>query len=299
MKRRTGKTNPPAAEPSALERRTRTDLALEEQELFLREAGSAAHVPGVELSRSHRRGIETTVLRVLDEQGAKELRKPVGTYITLELGGAEEAVGSTLHRLIRTLAGELAALMRLKADREVLVVGLGNDRVSYDALGPMTLRRLMVTKHLTKTAPELRKVSALEPGVLAKTGIESARIIRAVVEKTKPAAVLAIDALAARVPERLCQTVQLTDTGLTPGSGVGRRSAALTREQLGVPVFAIGVPTVIDAANLPIRGQELVLTPRTVHEKVERLSRLIAGGVNLALHAGLTLEQIAHYVELG
>lgn len=271
----------------------RTDLAVEEHEVFTREGGSAARLPGVELRRYSRRGVRTTVLRVSGAQGARLLKKPEGTYVTL---APEEPDGlfSRADRFLRTLAAELIGLLRLKGGQEILAVGLGNDRVSYDALGPLTLRRLMVTKHLNDSS--LRPVSALEPGVLARTGLESAEIIRAVAKKTAPAAIVAVDSLASREPARLCGTIQLTDAGVIPGSGVGARRSALTRAELGVPVCAIGVPTVTDASHL---GRELVLTPCDVREKVDRLARLIAGGINLALHSNLTAEQIAQFVELG
>lgn len=292
-RKRTGK-NPENELQTRENARLRTDLAMEEREVFTAEAGSAAQLPGVELTEHSRRGIRTTVLRVKDAQGAKLLRKPEGTYVTLELLRQPDADGA--YRFIRALAAELIRLMRLKGEQEVLVVGLGNDRVSYDALGPMTLRRLLVTRHLTGNLPPMRRVSALEPGVLSKTGLESAGIIRAVAKRIAPAAIIAVDSLASREPKRLCGTVQLTDAGVIPGSGVGARRAALTRQELGIPVYAVGVPTVTDASKL---GQELVTTPCDVHERVEKLSRLVAGGINLALHSGLTTEQIAQFVELG
>ena len=300
------KRNKIPPEPAPTERSARTDLALEERELWHREAGEAAKLPGVTVRETERRGIRTTVVNIENEQGSRELKKPVGCYVTLELEELQRRELRAFRRVSQTLAGELAALMRLREGQSILVVGLGNEDVTPDALGPLVLRKLFVTRHLT-TEPvpllPLRPVSALQPGVLGTTGMESFEIVRSVVERTRPDAVIAVDALASRSIERLCATVQLTDTGIIPGSGVGNRRPALTKEELGVPVYAVGAPTVMDAAPLlgsaPSRGTDLIVTPRSIDTGVRRIAGVIGAALNLSLHNQLSSEQIAQFVEDG
>lgn len=286
----------------------RTDLAMEERELWHQEAGQATRLPGVYAHETKRRGILTTVVKILNDDGVKELHKPVGTYITLELDELQRRTRRAFHRVTETLAGEMAALMQLPKDASVLVVGLGNPDITPDAIGPLALRRLLVTRHLVDQLPEsfgkFRSVSALQPGVLGSTGLESAEIVRAVVEKSKPDSIVVIDALAARSLGRLCSTVQLADSGIIPGSGVGNHRAAFTRETLGVPVYAVGVPTVADAAPLldkndpPAQGADLIVTPRSMDAQCRKIANVIACSLNLALHSNLTREQISEFVEI-
>ena len=292
-------TIPP--EPSRAERATRTDLALEQSELWHRDAGEAAQLPGVRVRASEHRGIRTTWVEVLDEQGSRALGKPVGSYVTLELGDLGLGGAAALTRAGRALAEALGSMMGLDGLAPVLVVGLGNEDVTPDALGPLVLRRLLITRHLQDGALHgLRPVSALQPGVLGSTGMESLEIVQSVVEKTRPSALIAVDALAARSPERLCTTVQLTDTGITPGSGVGSRRLRLNREQLGIPVFAVGSPTVIDAGALfagrPGVG-DMILTPRSIDSRVRQIAGVIGSGLNFSLHNRLTAAQFAQFVE--
>lgn len=218
----------------------------------------------------------------------------------------------------RAMAEVLAEEVRrmVGAGREpVLVAALGNRLVTPDALGPLAAERLLVTRHLTAAMPELfggfRPVSAVATGVLAATGVESGELIAGAVERVKPKCVIAIDALAARSAARLCATVQLCDSGIAPGSGVGNCRKALTRESLGVKVIAIGVPTVVDAATL---GQDLLgrdeaeaealavaremfVTPRDIDEKVALWAKIVGYGVNLGLQEGLSMEEMEELVE--
>lgn len=294
-------------EPPQAQRQTRTDLALEAQELWHREAGEGAAIPGVRAEVNVRRGIRTTVVRVLNEAGARELGKPCGTYVTLELSELSRHALNAFRRVSQTLAAEMAALMRLPPEASVLVVGLGNEDVTPDALGPLVLRRLLVTRHLAAGQEALfcglRRVSALQPGVLGTTGLESFDVVRSVVAQTKPDAVVAVDALAARSPARLCTTVQLADTGITPGSGVGNRRLTLSKQTLGVPVFAVGSPTVVDASALLSEAGEgdadMILTPRSIDAKVRQIAGVIGTSLNLALHNNLTRSQIEQLVEDG
>lgn len=284
----------------------RTDLALEEREYIQRESGQSTELSGVQVRTAIRRGIKTTTVRITDAEGEKQLRKPIGTYVTLELDALNRHQLKAFQRVTETLAGELASLMKLTRDASVLVVGLGNEDVTPDSIGPRCLKRLFVTRHLQQQIPDsygtLRTVSALAPGVMGSTGMESAELVRAVITKLHPDCIIAIDALAAREVSRICSTVQLTDTGLIPGSGVGNRRAALNTQTLGIPVFAIGTPTVTEAAWLMPEGRaaeaaDCIVLPRNIDEKADQIAALIAGSLNLALHSNLTRDQIAQFVE--
>ncbi len=232
-----------------------TDLALEARQLALDEDPV---LEGVEVEEVKERGVTITRIRVLNEQGARRIGKQPGHYVTLEAPGLRTKDTALQQRLTRLLAGELEQfLARMGIGREdrVLVVGLGNWNVTPDALGPVVVGKILVTRHLFELMPErveegYRPVSALSPGVLGMTGIETGEIIYGVVEKTKPDLVIAVDALASRSLERVNTTIQIADTGIHPGSGVGNKRKPITKEALGVPVMAIGVPTVVDAVSI-------------------------------------------------
>jgi spore protease len=224
----------------------RTDLAVEERELWQQSAGYTTQLPGVRARENTGKGITTTWVDILDDRGAKALHKPIGAYITLELDKdvlrSPAGFSRAAERLGRTLG-------KLLPQGQALVVGLGNESVTPDAVGPRALDHLLVTRHLEKYLPNFRSVSAIAPGVLGTTGMESVEVVRGIVERTHPECVIVLDALASRSLDRLCTTVQITDAGITPGSGVGNSRAAFNRETLGVPVCAVGVPTVVDVAT--------------------------------------------------
>ena len=189
----------------------------------------------------------------------------------------------------------------LPEEGPTLVAGLGNPAMTPDALGPRCMDHLLITRHLKNVLPQLRETAALSGGVLGTTGLEAAEWVRGVAEHMKPAAVIVVDALAARSLDRLCQSIQLSDTGLVPGSGVGNHRMALNRETLGVPVVSVGVPTVVsletiihdltgDCGYLPRKG--FFLTPDAIDEKIKKLSKMIAYGINLALQPGLTVTDL-------
>ncbi|HIR75966.1 MAG TPA: GPR endopeptidase [Candidatus Choladousia intestinipullorum] len=233
----------------------RTDLALE-----ARESCEADHIKirGVQISeeKDEERELYTTTVVIQSENGAKALGKPTGTYITIEAPHMS-APDEGYHREIsEEIARHLCGLLGRRR-RSVLVVGLGNREVTPDALGPNVIGNLHITRHIIReygrASEETRnagEVSAIVPGVMAQTGMETLEIIKGVVEETKPEAVIAIDALAARSTRRLNRTIQITDTGINPGSGVGNHRNAINKETLGVPVIAVGVPTVVDAATI-------------------------------------------------
>ena len=291
----------------------RTDLALEAAQLWQESAGEAGTLPGVESEEATREGYPVTTVRIRDEAGARALGKPVGTYVTLELDGLARREEDAFGRAARALAAELGALLGLAPGAPALVVGLGNRAITPDNIGPKAADQTMVTRHLVERVPEhfgsFRPVAALAAGVLGTTGMESGEVVRAVAEQIKPACVVAVDALASRSLRRVCRTIQLADTGITPGSGVGNHRSALNQETLGVPVYAVGIPTVVDAATLAAdlleesgltevnperlrQGQQtLMVTPRDIDQQVRDLSKVVGYGINWALQ-DLEIEEI-------
>ena len=278
----------------------RTDLAVEEHALWERSAGEQTALPGVQASRRDVRGVGVHTVKILDDEGARQLHKPVGTYLTLETDPLRRREPSGFSRTVRVMAAELGKF--LDNTRRTLVVGLGNAAVTPDAVGPLALRSLIVTRHLPVLTQHggFCSVSALEPGVLGTTGMESAEIVRAVVQAAQPEQIVVIDALAAADPARICASIQLTDTGIVPGSGVGNSRAAFNCETLGAPVVAIGVPTVVDAQTLLPEGQTcepgMIVTPRDIDARVRETAQVIGYALNLALHRGLQLEDVACFL---
>ena len=291
----------------------RTDLAVEAEALCREnQAQTAGELPGVRAETRRERGYAVTTVEVLDSRGEAALGKPRGTYITVELDAFIRREENAFADACAVLSDALRSLLKLENSGNYLVVGLGNRDITPDAIGPDTVDCVMVTRHLRERMPEdfaaFRPVAAVCSGVLGTTGIESSDIVRAVAEKLRPDAVIAVDALASRSPDRLCRTVQISDTGIVPGSGVGNARQALGRETLGVPVIAVGVPTVVDAATLAVdlaskSGAELdpatfgktggmIVTPREIDKNVRDVAKLIGYSLNLALHDGLTIEDV-------
>ena len=282
----------------------RTDLALEAKELWTESAEKETKLEGVRARDSLREGYQVTTVDILDEQGAE-----VAGSIS-QSGKEEDAFG----RAARAIAAELNGLLKLPEEATCLVVGLGNRAITPDAIGPGVADHTMVTRHLVEQAPEhfgsFRPVAALAAGVLGTTGVESGELVKAVAEKIRPGCIIAVDALASRSMDRVCTTVQLANTGIVPGSGVGNHRAALNRETLGVPVIAVGVPTVVDAGTLAAdilaeagqegldpealagAGEGLMVTPRDIDQRVADLVKVIGYGINLALQPGLTIEDV-------
>lgn len=281
----------------------RTDLALEEKERF---ESDQVEVQGVVLEEEYdkEREIRVTTVRIETENGAKTMGKPVGTYLTIEapnLSSPDEGI----HREVsEELAKYLIEVMKKiipesEHDKEVLVIGLGNRQATPDALGPYVADNLNVTRHIVKeygkyAAPEEMNcvVSAIVPGVMAQTGMETAEIIKGVVRETKPDFLIVIDALAARNSRRLNRTIQIADTGINPGSGVGNYRNAITKETIGVPVIAIGVPTVVDAVTIVSDTMENLLSALETSESLKGVG-LVLGGYSEAEKYELIRELIA------
>ena len=296
----------------------RTDLAMEAKTLWEESAEKETRLEGVEARDTEREGYKVTTVRILNERGAAALEKPVGNYVTLLLDGLARREEDAFGRAARALGGELRALLKLPDGASALVVGLGNRAITPDAVGPKVAEHTMVTRHLVERVPEhfgsFRPVAALAAGVLGTTGMESGELVQAVVAKLKPDCVLAVDALASRNLDRVCRTIQIADTGIVPGSGVGNARAALNRETLGVPVIAIGVPTVVDAATLcadvlaeagrddldpdALRraGSGVIVTPKEIDSHVADISKVIGFGVTLALQTGLTVQDVEMFL---
>lgn len=274
----------------------RTDLAEEAQRLWQQEAGQTTELSGVKARQWKENGVERCCVEILDQEGAKALGKPVGCYETIWTAADSRPDPATVQELKQTLE----TLLALGEGDTVLVVGLGNRDMTPDAIGPLATAGTLVTRHLHRHMPELfrnlRSVSALTPGVLGTTGMESADIIKSVVRDLKPDRVLVVDALAAGEGDRLCRTLQVTDAGIVPGSGVGNSRQAISKAVLGVPVVAVGAATVMDAGT---PGEPLLVTHRDVDARVKRLSSLISAGINGALFSNLTSEEIAQFVDFG
>ena len=290
-------------------RMRRTDLALEARELWQERAGAASALPSVEAHDSLREGIPVSTVKVLDARGEEALGKPRGSYVTLTLEGLASREEGIFQRAVRAVAGEVSALLEdIPAGGLVLVAGLGNRAITPDAVGPKVHQNVLVTRHLVRQMPEhfgaLRPVASLAAEVMGTTGVESGELVRAVCEKIKPACVVAVDALASRSLKRLCKTVQISDTGITPGSGVGNHRMGLTQDTLGMPVIALGVPTVVDGATLAAdllgteqlpdlgEGGGLLVTPKDIDSQVNDLAKVIGYGISMALQPGLSVEEL-------
>ena len=278
----------------------RTDLALEEKERF---ESDNVEIPGVILEEDYdeEREIRVTRVQIETENGAKAMGKPIGTYITLEAPKLSDPDEDYHREVSETLAEYLKELLGTGQERSVLVVGLGNRDVTPDALGPEVVNNLRITRHVVReygraafAKEKIHMVSGIVPGVMAQTGMETLEIVRGVAEETRPDVIVAIDALAARSSKRLNRTIQISDAGIHPGSGVGNHRHSLTKETTGVPVIAIGVPTVVDAATIvydATRDRNAVLpglnsmfvTPKDIDETIKRLSFTISEALNIAL----------------
>jgi len=320
----------------------RTDLAIEAKEL-MEKGENTSQIEGVTVQTRETEDVLMTYVSIDTPKGAKAMGKPIGRYITIE---AEKLKKNevTCHEEIMKLAAEsIVSLIKGKEKRTVLVVGLGNWNITPDALGPKVVEKVLVTRHIKESLPKeidesVASVAAISPGVMGITGIETGEIIKGVVERLKPDLVIAIDALAARKVSRINATIQMSDTGVAPGSGMGNKRMLLNKESLGVPVIALGVPTVVDAATLvndtmdrmlgemiekagegspfyemlqeldsdekyqlivdilnPYAGNMFV-TPKEVDAVVNRLANIIANAINIAIHPGITTEDLNRYL---
>lgn len=290
----------------------RTDLAVE----AIENHKSAAALPHVRQSDRMLEGFAVHEVRILSEDAAREIGKPQGRYLTLELDALIRREEDAFPRACKALSTLLRELLPRPNDGPVLIAGLGNRMITPDAIGPQTADHVIATRHLVAQSPAVfadwRPVSALAPGVLGQTGVETGEVICGVLDRVRPAAVIAVDALAAGRLSRLLRTVQLADTGITPGAGVGNARAALNEETLGVPVIAVGVPTVVDGATLAHEissqlgqpacealddlSQPVMIITRDIDREVADISRMIGYAINMALHPHLSVADIDLYL---
>lgn len=318
-----------------------TDLATEAREMAVKRTGG--EIQGVSVIEERKDYSVVTRIEVMNEEASKAIGKPVGEYVTIEAQGMSTNNREVHNQLSGVIGEELERLIdfdRLdKKDPSIFVVGLGNWNATPDALGPKVIHYMMITRHLYDEVPPelkegLRSVCALSPGVMGLTGLETAEIIKGVVERVKPDVIIAIDALAARNVSRMGTTVQMSNTGIHPGSGLGKKRLGITQESMGVPVIAMGIPTVVYAQTIahdaidklfstpqfaggdaesfnridaqyknqvisevlrPFFGS-LVVTPKGIDELIQDMSRCIAGGINVALHPEITVDNLSMYL---
>nr|WP_316623834.1 GPR endopeptidase [uncultured Ruminococcus sp.] len=287
----------------------RTDLAVEERELL------GEDIKGAEYSEEDKGGMHIERLRITAERAAQLLKKPMGTYITAQLPPLTDNIRDTDER-VGVLAGEIGRL--LPVNGLVLVAGLGNVEITPDALGPKAASKILATRHITGEVARstgldrLRAVAVLNTGVTGQTGIETGELLLGVIRSIRPSAVVVIDALASRRLERLGCTVQISDTGISPGAGVGNRRLRIDAQTMGVPVVAVGVPTVVDALTLAFdlldiddermgmelsravspQGRTMVVTPKEIDLLINRASHLISLSVNMALQSGIDTDDL-------
>lgn len=240
----------------------RTDLAVEAKEIY--SAENNGEMPGIEVDEYNEGDIKVTDVKIVSDIGEKMMGKPKGTYITIDIPEFVHYDGESMDRVSIVMGKVLSPLIKLDDSMTALVVGLGNWNVTPDAVGPKVVSKIMVTRHLKQLVPDtidegIRPVCAISPGVLGITGMETGEIIRGIVEKIKPNLVICIDALASRKMDRVNRTIQIGTTGISPGAGIGNRRMEISEKTLGVPVIAIGVPTVVDAATLANDTIDLVL----------------------------------------
>lgn len=278
---------------------SRTDLAVETAEELSSSRDIFSPGTGVTRTESLHCGCPVTRIRVATDAGASLLGRPPGAYVTVDLRPLLSRQEPLLPRAAACLSRELRALLP-SGEGTALVVGLGNSAMTPDAVGTAALEHLLVTRHLLQAMPRqfagLRPVASLRPGVLSATGVETLELIRGAAAHIRPAVVIVIDALAARSRHRLCATVQLSDTGLTPGSGVGNHRKAVNARTLRLPVVAVGVPTVIDGAALC--GDEdaapsgLFVTPQDIDRRIRDMGTLLGTAITLALQPTLTAADV-------
>lgn len=287
----------------------RTDLAVEEREI------AGKDLSGVDYSTENKNGIEIEKLEIKTQRAGQLLHKEKGTYITIDLPPLTDDFKDTDQRLV-SIGEEIRKL--LPVNGLVLVAGLGNVKITPDALGPRTASQILATRHIkgelarSTGLDKLRPVAVLTTGVTGQTGIETGEYLSSVVKKIRPTAVIAIDALASRRLERLGCTMQISDTGISPGAGVGNHRTKINVDTMGVPVIAIGVPTVVDAATLAFdllniddeqqsndllsqvspQGRAMVVTPKEIDLLVERAAKLISMAINCALHENFDIPQL-------
>ncbi len=311
------------------------DLAVEAQEIVRGQTGQ--EIPGVAMDKETYQNAAVTIVKIMEKSAEEIMGKPQGTYITIEAPVIKESNPQIHQEVVEVLAKHLNQLFNISPQGNVLVVGLGNWNATPDALGPRTIDQVMVTRHIFNFAPDevhdgMRPVSAIAPGVLGITGIETAEIIKGIVDKIQPELIIAVDSLASRSVSRIATTIQIADTGIAPGSGIGNKRKGINQETMGVPVIAIGVPMVVHAAFiandaidtlfqrfqhnpavlqayqqqevqsalneiLSNFGGQLMVTPKEIDVLIQNISKIVAGGITSALHRDISAEEYSMYLQ--
>jgi len=307
----------------------RTDMADERRDIYKKANKLEGDIPGIEtIEKISNENIKSSVVKIINEEGEKAIGKPIGTYVTVDIKNLRLADDDEIENASNIISEELASIVGEKIGKqdEILVVGLGNQFVTPDALGPKVSQEIEVTRHLLKYAPECvikgaRSVCTIAPGVLGTTGIETLEIIKGVVDNIKPKLIIVIDSLASKSIERISSTIQISDTGIVPGAGVGNTRKELSKNTLGVPVIAIGVPMVVDLATitndcldifienlqsqaksneylnnlksqdnyeeiktaLNPRDYNMIVTPKEVDDLIENMKNIVSKSINYAI----------------
>ena len=306
----------------------RTDLALERREI-LKKTSNLEEIDGIETSTKELdENLKVSEVKIVNENGEKAIKKPMGTYVTIDIKKLKLAEEDEIQKSAEVLSEELKKIINqhINIKDDILVVGLGNIYVTPDSLGPKVINDIDVTRHIIKYLPQYidensRPVSAISPGVLGTTGIETLEILEGIVNEVKPKLLIVIDALASRSIERISSTIQISDTGIVPGAGVGNTRKEISKKTLGVPVVAIGIPTVVESAVLvndcldlfieklqneaksndylnKLKEQDnyeeikealnpsdynMIVTPKEIDELIENMSNIVARGINMSL----------------
>lgn len=279
----------------------RTDLAIESQESLKR---AQSDIPGVQIRKKNNplSRVQTTIVKIVSREGEKKLGKPKGTYITMEIPDPNPEDEVMYRDVTQELCRYLLRLLKKYRPSSVLVVGLGNRDITPDALGPRVVKQLHVSRHIAINYGKHMVpgggscvLSSIAPGVMGQTGMETLEVVQGIVRQTQPDLIVAVDALAARSLKRLNSTIQITDTGICPGSGVFNDRKGLNKETLGVPVIGVGIPTVVDAATIAAEAlgeetsegfgclREMFVTPKDVDETLKVLSDTVARSINMAV----------------
>lgn len=306
----------------------RTDLAVERNEIYKKENNINGNVDGIDIEEENKNNVKVSRVSVLNENGEKAIGKPKGKYITLDISNIKEADDERKDEISSVLADELRNIIgtHISDTEDILVVGLGNIYVTPDALGPKVVPEIEVTRHILQYMPkampkDTRPVCAISPGVLGITGIETVEILKGIVDNIKPKMVIAIDALASKSIERISSSIQIADTGIVPGGGVENQRKEISEHTLGIPVIAIGIPTVVDLASitndcinlfiddlqkkamsndvlndlknkdnyneiqeaLNVGNYNMIVTPKEIDELIENMKDIISVGINSAL----------------
>ena len=301
----------------------RTDLAIEAKELYHENVGDITEIEGIKARSEEIEGVTVSYVEVMNETGSKNIGKPVGNYYTIEIPQFRQLGYAYYYLATELLSAELKKILPDMKKKTALVIGLGNRHITSDALGPFVVDKLIVTRHLFELASEkigkLGSLCAVSPSVLGLTGIETSEIVKGICQKVEPGAVILVDALASRKTDRVATTIQMSDTGLNPGAGIGNHRKEITKAYLGVPVISIGVPMVVDVLtvaydsvcelgnpvsqaildNLAEKKQgentSFIVTPKDIDKLTSQMANIISSAINITFH-DIEIEDIDSYL---